>query len=150
MPLTDKKSVAVYALLELRFVWALLQARGKRKGKKQVYVFNEKQERALDNLHEALDKLADDDAHWQSAIHALHSLFDEVYFPEAYETKNTDFDMPSTAFLATQCVAADGTYLNIHRIPPIMAKLQYSMRLRSIPRLLQLRKMYPIDNDFSK
>jgi hypothetical protein len=141
----------MYALLELRFVWALLQARGKCKGRKQVYVFNKKQERALDKLYEALDILADDDdddAHWQSAVQALHSLFDKVYFPEAYETKNTDFDMPSTAFLATQCVAADGTYLNIHNIPPIMAKLQYSMRLRSIPRLLQLRKMYPIDDDF--
>jgi hypothetical protein len=139
--------VAVYAVLELRFVWALLRARKKRKGK-QVYVFNKKQEQALDNLWGALEKLADDDTHWQSAVQALHSLFDEVYFPEAYETKNADFDMPSTAFLATQCVAADGTYMNVHRIPPIMAKLQYSMRLRSIPRLLQLRSRYPIDDDF--
>jgi hypothetical protein len=143
-----KQSVAIYALLELKFVWALLQARGKRKGRKQVYVFNKKQEQALDNLWEALENLSDSDAHWQSSVQALHSLFDEVYFPEAYETKNTNFDMPSTTFLATQCVATDGTYLNIHLIPPIMAKLQYSFRLRSIPRLLHLRTSYPIDDEF--
>ena len=89
----------------------------------------------------------DDDAHWQSSVQALYSLFDEVYFPEAYETKNTEFEMPSTMFLATQCVAADGTYLNIHLIPPIMAKLQYSIRLRSVRRILQLRTTYPVDDE---
>jgi len=143
-PLTAKPSVASYALLELKFVWALLRARVKRKGRKQVYLFNKKQELALDNLQNALE----DDTDWQSSVRALESLFDEVYFPEDYETKNTEFDMPTTTFLATQCVAADGTYLNIHLIPPIMAKLQYSIRLRSVRRILELRKSYPIDNQF--
>ena len=36
----------------------------------------------------------DDDTHWQSSVQALCSPFDEVYFSEAYETKNTEFEMP--------------------------------------------------------
>ena len=47
----------------------------------------------------------DDDTHWQSSVQALCSLFDEVYFPEGYETKNTEFEMPSNTFLATQSLS---------------------------------------------
>ena len=47
----------------------------------------------------------DDDTHWQSSVQALCSLFDEVCFPEGYETKNTEFEMPSTTFLATQSLS---------------------------------------------
>jgi hypothetical protein len=134
--------------LELKFVWALLQARKKHKSKNPVYVFNKKQEQALDNLWGALDQLEDDDEHWEFAVQALNSLFDEVYFPEAYKTKNSDFDMPSSAFLAMQCVAADGSYLNIHHVPPIIAKLQYSFRLRATHRILSFREAISSDDDF--
>jgi hypothetical protein len=76
-------------LLELKFVWALLQA--EKKWKNKVFTFNKKQTQALDHLSKALEGHDNDD---QNAINALYLLFDEVYSPEAYETKNTDFDMP--------------------------------------------------------
>ena len=104
-PLTQKQSVANFASLELKFISALLWAWSKRKGHKQVYIFNKKWELTLDNFQGGLENLVDDDTHWQSSVQALCSLFDEVYFSEAYETKNTEFEMPSTTFLATQSLS---------------------------------------------
>jgi hypothetical protein len=145
--------LAAYAVLELKFVWAILQGCKIRKGKGQqeVYVFNKKQKNALEHLWEALEELENDndnDNVWDAAVLALRSVFDQVYFPEGYETKKTDFDMPSSTFLATQCITVDGTYTNIHHIPPIMAKLQYSFRLRAACKLMALRLEISVDNDF--
>lgn len=155
LPLKEKKSIAAYALLEFKFVWAVIQAKKKpkKKPKNNAYTFNEKQAQALDHLWGALGKLdlEDDDGnnHFLStAINALYSLFDEFYFPEAYETKNTTFDMPSSAFLAIQCVTVDGSYLNIHLIPPIIAKLQYSFRLRAMRRIMCMRADIAEDSIF--
>lgn len=147
--------MAAYAVLELKFVWAILQGckirKDKGKGQQEVYVFNKKQNNALEDLWEALEQLENDndnDNFWDAAVLALRSVFDQVYFPEGYETKKTDFDMPSSTFLATQCITVDGTYANIHHIPPIMAKLQYSFRLRAACKLMALRLEISVDDDF--
>lgn len=58
------------------------------------------------------------------------------------------FHMPSSTFLATQCITVDGTYANIHHIPPIVAKLQYSFRLRAACKLMALRLEISVDDDF--
>lgn len=150
-PLTEKKSIAAYALLECKFLWAMIQAR--KNGKDKVYTFNKKQGQALDHLRKTLGKLKDnndDDNLHSTAKKALYTLFDEIYFPEEYKTKNTAFDMPSTTFLAIQCVTVDGAYLNIHLIPPIIAKLQYSFRLRAMHKVMYMRGDIPNDTLFYK
>jgi hypothetical protein len=149
LPLKEKKSIAAYALLEFKFIWALIEARKKIKNK--VYTFNKKQAYALDYLWQALNELEDhdgDDHSYSTAIKALYLLFDEIYFPKAYETKNTSFDMPTSTFLAIQCLAVDGSYLNIHLIPPIIAKLQYSFRLRAMHKIMHMRDNIAQDSLF--
>jgi hypothetical protein len=139
LPLKEK-SIAAYALLEFKFVWAMLRA-GK-KLENSAFTFNEKQAEALNHLRRALGELEDhdgDDHLLSTAIEALYMIFDQIYFSDAYETQNTIFDMPSSAFLAIQCVTADGSFLNIHLIPPIIAKLQYSFRLRAMRRIMSMR-----------
>jgi len=106
-----KESVAAYGLMEPKFVWTPFQASGGKKEK--AYKFNDKQKKALNNLSEVLDELEDGKDNWDSAVNACYKVFDEVYFPEKYETR-TDFDMPPGAFLAIQCVAEYGSYSNIY------------------------------------
>lgn len=156
LPLKEKKSIAAYALLEFKFVWAMIRARKKTKNNKNnAYTFNEKQAQALDHLWTALGELEDHDGDatdrsLSTASEALYLLFDQIYFPEAYETKNTTFDMPSSTFSAIQCVATDGSFLNIHLIPPIFAKLQYSFRLRAMRRIMSMRADIAEDSLFFK
>lgn len=146
----EKSSLAAYAVLELKFVWAILQGCKIHRGQQEVYIFNKKQKNALEHLWKALQELESDDNDnvWDSAVLALRSVFDQVYFPEGYETKKTNFDMPSSTFLATQCITVDGTYANIHHIPPIMAKLHYSFCLRAACKLMALRLEISVDDDF--
>ncbi|KJA12770.1 hypothetical protein HYPSUDRAFT_210138 [Hypholoma sublateritium FD-334 SS-4] len=142
-PLTEKNSIAAYGLVELRFIWAILKA-NERPGEK-AYTFSARQKTALNNLAANLDKQNNNNT--ENTMQALHQVFDEVYFPENYAAKS-DFDMPSSVFLAMQCVAENGSYTNIHLIPPIIAKLQYSFRLRSLRRIQLLRDEYPQNDKF--
>ena len=61
---------------------------------------------------------------------AMYKVFDEVYFPEQYNTR-TDFDMHLSTFMAIHCVTEDGFYSNINLISSSMAKLEYSLMKNS-------------------
>ncbi|KIM34707.1 hypothetical protein M413DRAFT_33085 [Hebeloma cylindrosporum] len=137
-PLTEKGSISAFVELELKFIWAILQARCKRT--RRVFTFNETQAQALDHLLGALEGQYNGGRSHSTALEGLYSVFDAIYFPGpgAYDY-DTYFNMPSTTFLALQCVAADGSYRSIHLIPPIIAKLRYSLRLRATRRITFLR-----------
>ncbi|KJA14729.1 hypothetical protein HYPSUDRAFT_59206 [Hypholoma sublateritium FD-334 SS-4] len=112
-PLTEKKSVAAYAIVELHFIRAMLQANQRtNKRKETAYQFNAKQKAALDNLEATLDGYNDDTK--AEAETRLGKVFSEVYFPNEYEAE-TDFKMPSTVFLAIQ------KHLQDHNMSPFAA-----------------------------
>ena len=147
-PLTEKRSIAAYAIVELHFIWAMLQANQRaNKRQEKAYHFNAKQKASLDSLEAFLDGYNNDTK--AEAETLLANVFNEVYFPEEYETA-TDFEMPSTVFLAMQCVAKNGSYINIHLIPPIMAKLQYSIRLRALQKIVSLKENLKLNDAFQE
>ena len=63
---------------------------------------------------------------------ALQALFMAVYFPTNSLTAVSIFNSPIIAFMAMECFRNDGNYTDISLIPPILAKIQYSMQLRGL------------------
>lgn len=125
--------------------------RAHRRGKKETaYVFNELQAEALKKLWDALRQQVNDSIDQSELEDCLYTLFNEVYFLQGQAATTKEFDMPSTAFLALQCVAEDGSFVSIYHIPPVIAKLQYCFRLRGIHNIMLLRKPETSLDDFSE
>jgi hypothetical protein len=111
-------------------VWALITARrinlhGPKNLKKnlgQFFKFNETQTRVLDRISNALE---DNDPLDQD----LDILLDAIYFPSENTTADSIFNSPVMAFIALLCLKEDGSYTNIHLIPPPISKFQFLMRL---------------------
>ena len=133
--LTLPASISAYVLLEVKFVWALLQAR--RKPKTSPFRLTQQQNKDLDTL----ENLLEEGAFSSSAQKVFNSLLYSIYFPdEASEHVLDIFYSPIIAFAALQFRESNGNYINPFHIPPILAKIQYMMRLSSLPHLHSLRK----------
>lgn len=123
-------ATASYGLLQVKFVWALITAhrinlRGPKNLEKnldQFFKFDETQTRVLERISNALEE---EDPLDQD----LDILLDAIYFPSKNMTVDSIFNSPVIAFIALLCLKEDGSYTNIHLIPPPISKIQFLMRL---------------------
>ena len=125
--LTNIKSITAYSIIEAKFIWAMITAE-KNTG---IFKFNEEQQLLLDNVKKLLQKSTLENI---DLVNNLGKFVQSIYFPKDDENYYAQdiFYSPIIAFAALQCW--DGSqYLNIFHIPPILAKIQYAIRLRAIP-----------------
>ncbi|KAJ3502694.1 hypothetical protein NLJ89_g8769 [Agrocybe chaxingu] len=132
--LTEAKSITSYTLMETKLVWALLRARGM---EESPFVFTQGQDEGLCKL----DGLLKTSPSSMEARTALEDVLKSVYFPDHTSTHGENkFYSPVVAFAALQVWdPKEGGYISTFLIPPILAKLQYCMRLRSIRKLHDMR-----------
>lgn len=87
--------------------------------------FADHQRACLLQLYESLD--GED----QVATDALYKVFETFYFPPySNEAVNDTFLEPFIRFWASKLLGKDASFLSIFLMPVLMAKLQYSLRLR--------------------
>jgi hypothetical protein len=135
-PLLRPASVTGYVLEELRLIWAIFQFNGisvlpEKVGEEIVSPFqlDGDQKEAVKVLIKEL--LSSKFSITETQL-ALRSLFKVVYFPKNSSTSVNIFNSPIIAFMAIECLRNDGNYTDISLIPPILAKIQYFMRLRAL------------------
>ncbi|KAF8870599.1 hypothetical protein BD779DRAFT_1680942 [Infundibulicybe gibba] len=129
-PLTEKKSVASYAAIEVKLIWTLLQATELGLAQHSIVLFHFSNEQR-EGLLKLLTLLKTDNFDAQSATEALYGVFDAVYFPRQPATGVSIFMEPVVVFLLLECLVDNGAYRSIFLIPPVIAKVQYAMRLRA-------------------
>jgi hypothetical protein len=111
-------------------VWALITAHrinlhGPENLKKNLghfFTFDETQTRVLERISNALEEE-------EPLDQDLDILLDAIYYPSKNMTLNSIFNSPVIAFIALLCLKEDGSYTNIHLIPPPISKIQFLMRL---------------------
>lgn len=142
--LTNIKSITAYAIIEAKFLWAMLNA-NKSSG---LFMFNIDQQSLLDTVKKLLHKSTEDNI---ELINELGKLVRSIYFPKdnANYYAQDIFFSPIIAFTALQCW--DGKqYLNIFHIPPILAKIQYLIRMRAVPVLHAMQANIPSTKEYFK
>lgn len=88
--------------------------------------FTAHQRDCLLHLYDSLDGDQDD-----VAISALYKVFEALYFPPySNEAVNNTFLEPLIRFWASKLLGKDGSFLSVFLITVLMAKLQFSLRLR--------------------
>jgi hypothetical protein len=130
VPHTQKKSTAAYASLELKLIWTLLQASRLSEKDRSIFTFDADQQTALRNLWIMISKTQYDA---RLATSALESVFQTVYYPQTLNTGLDTFNSPVIVFLLLETLTDDGAYRSIFLVPPVIAKVQYAMRLHATP-----------------
>ena len=129
-PHRQKKSTAAYASLELKFIWALLQASRLPENERSIFAFDAEQLDALRNLWIMISGASYDAG---QATKALDSVFQSVYYPKNPNTGLNTFNSPVIVFLLLETLTDNGAYRSIFLVPPVIAKIQYAMRLHATP-----------------
>ena len=137
--LTVPKSVAGYAALEFKFIWAILQAACLPSNERPIFTFDIQQLRALRNLWTAIN---DADIEFNKVTEALHFVFLSTYYPRHPNTGLDTFNSPVIVFLLLETLQDNGEYRSIFLIPPVIAKMQYAMRLHATPLFHKWFKKY--------
>jgi len=103
--------------------------------KKSLFIFDEPQKAALFDLWAELER--ESGPINSNILLKLFDLFDTLYFPETPMNATNVFVSPIMVFIALECLNGDGTYRSIFHIPPVIAKVQYSIRLRACHKFLK-------------
>lgn len=92
--------------------------------------FSAHQKECLLTLYDLIGE-DEDDVDEKLVINALYEAFEALYFPPySNEAVNDTFLEPVIRFWASKLIGNDGSYLSPFLLPVMMAKLQYSKRLR--------------------
>jgi hypothetical protein len=126
--------MAAYASAELKFVWAILQASCVTKNERAIFTFDTVQLRSLKNLWWLI---SGQECDFEKAAVALNDMFQSIYYPQCPNTGLNTFNSPVIVFLLLETLEDNGEYRSIFLVPPIIAKMQYVMRLHATPLFLQ-------------
>lgn len=125
-------------------IWAIL--RGYILSTKKInqdtnpFVYNTEQTLVLKALYSALKTKPFD---FMAATKCLYKVFEEIYFPKTPGTSQSIFNSPVVVFLALEALHSSGEYKHIHLYPPIIAKIQFAIRLRASHRYVKWSRKYP-------
>ncbi len=122
--------MAAYASMELKFIWTLLVASGLPDDERSIFTFDAEQLHALRSLTDAVSGQQCD---FEAATHALDLVFQSVYYPQNPNTGLNTFNSPVIVFLLLETLGDNGEYRSIFLVPPVIAKMQYAMRLHATP-----------------
>jgi len=120
-----------------------MNRRGPKKLKKnlgQFFKFDKEQTDILEHLSNALEE-------GDSLDEDLDILLNAIYFPSRNVTADSIFNSPVIAFIALICLKEDGSYTNIHLIPPPISKIQFLMRLFALCTFNRWREELGPDGD---
>ncbi len=128
-------SINKYATVEFRMVFTLLKfstSKPDRSGSPPLFSLDKTLRDLLHKLGKALNSNLD------AVEDALRGVLDNLYFPPQ-ENREQSYQKAVHAFPVLQYiiysfVSSDGSYLAIHRLPPILAAHQYCFRLRGLHR----------------
>lgn len=111
---------------EIALHWPSYEKDGER-----VLRFTEKQRLALEALWICL-KIEKANYSRPATAEALDNVLDAIFFPEQVtEVKDVVLSSPLVGYIMLQCLEEDGGYRSIYLIPPVIAKVQYAIRLRA-------------------
>ena len=135
-----QKAIALYGLLQVKLVWVLITAHCMNlHGPKKA---EEKFRPILQTRKEQTDVLE----HLSNALEEGDSL-DEDLDILLNVTVDSNFNSPIIAFIALICLKEDGSYANIHLIPPPISKIQFLMRLFALCKFNCWREELGSDGD---
>lgn len=107
---------------------------------KPIFVYDTEQEAALQCLDIFLRKAPEN---LEEIAHCVKHVFHWIYFPSNNDNAVLDmFSAPLAAFGALQCLQPDGSRRELAHIPPLISKIQFSMRLHSFDHLMAVHSTY--------
>lgn len=120
--------------MEVRFIWCCLKTFEQ---EPPLMTFSTSQMEGLRHLNQCL-QMKQPSYSQKGTASAMYTAYYSLYFPD----DNTDlavnsFNSPLTVFLAFLWLCPQGGYESIWSIPPKLAKVQFSMRLRGARHLKQ-------------
>lgn len=116
----------------MEFLWSMMRAAHTEKNGPEgpFIVFSPHQRSCILALYDQIteDKSTVDQ---KGAISALYKVFEAFYFPPySSESVSNTFWEPVIRFWASKFLGKDGNYIPIFHIPVLIAKVQFSFRLR--------------------
>lgn len=126
-----KETLVQYVLHEIQLLrWMIYGVSHplKNKSGEPLLVFDQKQKSSLCNLISALKKPEDVKKHASLVNAALHNL----YFPDYPDRAAFNvFSSPIAVYMAVRCITKEGAPIPLRDIPVLLARVQFSFRLRA-------------------
>jgi len=116
------------------------QKKGKKSETKTLFVLNAGLEQVLRALNLELDVKRPD---FDIIKSCLRGVYKELYFPNLSGYRSAIEGSGAIQCLAYQFLTPEGAYLSVFLIPPIIAKLQFSIRIHGIYEIEQLITSFP-------
>ncbi|KAH9918866.1 uncharacterized protein B0H18DRAFT_957770 [Fomitopsis serialis] len=124
-----------YATVQLHFLWANLQylkdpLQALQQPDKKLFIYNQKQQTALENLQAILDHKQFSE---ERATQAVYATLQALYFPSNNDPAAVNiFCSPVMVFLACRMLSPTGGHVPPAQVPPLLAKVQFGMRLQGL------------------